>query len=227
MYRDASTARPDATETPAPPPVPAPPVEPAIAGWASAATAIHAVRRMPVPVLLRIDVVGTGSLLIDPRTTTYGGGLPVDALPREPAAVHIETRPVDAGTAGFDTPTGDLDALLWSIGERSFGDRPASWLWANDRYRLVRWPGITQIRIGLDDIRIFAALAATHLAVPELAAAANVELGQAQRVVNALSLMGYLETSSSAPPPTPRSPATAEETAARGLFGRLRRRLGI
>jgi len=199
---------------------------PGMSGWASAASAIYAVRRMPTPVLLRIDVVGTGSVLLDPRVAGYGGGVPIESLPAEPTAIRVETHPVDGAESEVTEDQAEFDGLMWFIGQHAFGDARATWLWPNDRYKITRWPGVTRIALGLDEIRLFAALATTHLSLEELAAAASVDERHAQRALNALSLMGVLETSSSAPPPTPRAPETARG-ATRGLFGRLRARLGI
>ena len=190
-------------------------------GWGAAAMAIHAIRRMPVPVLLRIDLIGTGAITIDPRVPGYGGGLQIIQLADHPRAVVVETH---AATEAPTTQTGDLEGLLWFIGERAFGEQPATWLWPGDRFRLTRWPSVAQIAIGLDEIRIFAALGAAHLNAAELANAAQVAPGKAQRAINALSLMGLLDNASSAPPPTPMPPRS---TPASGLFGRLRQRLGL
>ncbi|WP_167051001.1 hypothetical protein [Salinibacterium sp. ZJ77] len=229
---------------------PAPTLAPDASGWASTATAIHAVRRMPAQVLLRIEVVNVGSIVIDPRVDGYSG-IPADELPVAPAAVYVETHPVESAPPVLG-PLGDLDAVLWHIGELSFGDERATWLWPTDRYRLVRWPRITRLAVELDTIKMFAALGAAMITVEELADAADVPLARAQRTVNALSLMGLLTTATAAPPapradaprvdaahasePSPDrrtapGPALArhsgEKHSSHGLFSRLRKSLGL
>ena len=228
---------------------PSPSLAPQLSGWASAATAIHAVRRMPDPVVLRIDVVGVGPIVIDPRVDGYSGIPPAD-LPATPAAVRIATHPAET-TPPVLGPLGDLDAALWHIGELAFGDERATWLWPADRYGLIRWPRITRLAVELDAIKMFAALGAAMITVDELAAAAEVPLSRAQRTINALSLMGLLTTATAAPPAPRRDatlvdPATAsepphqrtsskpaaarhahEKRTAHGLFSRLRKSLGM
>jgi len=182
--------------------------------------AIHSVRRMPSPVLLRLDIVGFGPITIDPRSGTYLG-VEVAALPAMPDALSIETHPAPAAPA--ETGSGNaLDGLLWFIGTHAFGSERATWLWPGDRYRLVRWPRLVAIPDAHDEVPVLAALGAAALNAAELAEAADITPERAQRTINALSLMGLLESESAAPPPTPRPPTAATG----GLFGRLRKRLG-
>ena len=185
--------------------------------------AIHAVRRMPTPVLLRIDVVGVGSIMIDPRQEGYAG-VAADVLPVHPSAVRVETHPAEALPTADEAPH-DLDAALWFIGANAFDTARASWLWPGDRYRLTRWPRVTRLDIDIEMLKMFAALGTTMISVEELAEAAEVPVAQAQRAINALSLMGLLESSSAAPPPAP--PRASRRPEAHGLFGRLRRSLGF
>lgn len=197
---------------------------PTTAGWASAAMAVHAVRRMPDPVLLRLDVIGSGSVTIDPRFHAWAGEFALADFPVDPPAVVIETRPAPPdGRPVFDLPGDDLDGLLWRIGTAAFGDAPATWRWPDDRYHLTRWPSLAQLPITVDEVRMLAMLANAFASPAELADAAGCELAAAERVVNGLSLIGILETSSAAPPPQPAPPRHAT----RGLLRRLRDRLGI
>jgi hypothetical protein len=182
--------------------------------------AVHAVRRMPNPVLLRLDIVGAGSVTIDTARTEYAGDLVLTSALAVPECVVIATHPA----TGIPLPGArDLDPLLWFVGLNAFDDRPASWLWPDDRYRLVRWPNL--LDAGTADIRMFAALANAHLSPAELASVAGTDGAAARRVINALTLMGVLDTSSHVPPPQPA--ATTTKTTTTGLFGRLRRRLGL
>ena len=206
--------------------VPAMPA-PQAGGWASAAMAIHAIRRMPTPVLLRVDIVGVGTIHLDPRTEGYVG-VAAELLPEHPIAVSVETHPVDNAASASDTFDGDLDAVLWFIGEHAFGDERASWLWPGDRYQLTRWPRVTLLALDIDAIKMFAALGAAAITLDELVGAAEVSRERAQRALNALSLMGLLESSTAAPtPPPPPATAPTNPPAASGLFARLRRSLGL
>ncbi|MEO5535948.1 MAG: hypothetical protein ABIR17_12555 [Pseudolysinimonas sp.] len=196
---------------------------PSTAGWASAAVAIHSVRRIPTPVLLRLDVVGHGSLSIDFRHHAYAWDVPLDHFPEAPAAVLVETHPTtEDAPPPFALPGRDLDGLLWLIGRHAFIDEPASWLWADDRYRLTRWPNLAQLPITLDEVRMTAMLGNADATPAELAAAGGVTEAAAQRVVNAFSLMGILRASAVAP-----APVAEPQVQVSGLFARLKARLGL
>lgn len=195
---------------------------PSTDGWSGAAMAIHAVRRMSTPVLLRIDVVGAGTIAIDPRRHAYSGDLDLARLPEHPTAVVVETHPADHGDAGVDGPGRDLDGLLWRIGTVAFDDRPASWRWPGDRYRMLRWPNLGEIGAGPDDLRALAMLATTAATPEEVAAATGADRGRVERIVNALGLIGIVDSGSAAPP-QPSAPVVQR----RGLFQRLRDRLGF
>lgn len=194
---------------------------PSTAGWSGAAMAIHAVRRMPTPVLLRVDVVGAGTIAIDPRRHAYTGDLDLERLPEHPEAVLVETHPAD-GEVAVDGVGRDLDGLLWRIGVAAFDDRPASWRWPGDRYRMLRWPNVAEIGATPDDLRVFAMLAVTAATPAEIAETTGVGIGRAERILNALGLIGIVEAGQSAPH-QPAAPVPAR----RGLLQRLRERLGI
>jgi hypothetical protein len=71
---------------------------------------------------------------------------------------------------------------------------------------------------------MIAALGNSYASVAELAAFAGVKVSEAQRLINALSLMRILSASPSAP-----APAVVPQTAAdkrQSLFARLRKRIG-
>lgn len=183
--------------------------------------AIHAVQGMPTPVLLRLDVVGVGLITIDARHHAYAGDIVPATFPAHPAAVLLETRAAPPGDSPVLGHARDLDGLLWMIGAHAFGEQPATWLWPEDRYRLSRWPNLGSVAVGMDEVRMFGMLANVFATPAELAAAVGCALGTAQRAINALSLMGILRTSAAASPPEP-APMVH-----RGLFQRLRDRLGI
>lgn len=189
-----------------------------------AAMAIHAVRNLSAPVLLHLDIVGTGTISIDPRFNAYDGAIGTESFPAHPGTVLVQTQPMPLDAPPqFELPGRDLDGLLWMIGAHAFGDRPASWLAPNARYRLTRWPNLSALPIGIDEVRMLATLAHAHASPAELAASAGCELSTAQRLVNALSVIGILDASSEAPTPQ-RVPVRTNQ---RGLFRRLRERLGF
>jgi hypothetical protein len=141
--------------------------------------------------------------------------------------VHTGLETVFAGEGSppmFELPGQDLDGLLWQIGLNSFDGAPAFWLAPGERYRLTRWPNLTQHSHNMSQVKMIAVLGNAYVSTAELAAYTGVDLGDAQRLVNALSLMRILSRSAEAP-----AVVVAPQTAAvkrQSLFGRLRKRLG-
>jgi hypothetical protein len=192
---------------------------PTVMGWASAAVAIQSVRRIPTPVLLRLDVVGFGSLTVDFRHHAYAWETPLESFPEEPAAVLIETHPTTPDApAPFALPGRDLDGLLWLIGKHAFPSRPATWLWEGDRYRLGRRPDLADASLTLEEVRMTAVLMNAAVTPTELAEAVDAPLETAQRLVNAYSLMGILRAEPAQGAPVAHLPAAP----ARGILERLR-----
>lgn len=204
----------DSVAVPSSPPPPAPP------GWTGAAMAIHAVRRMPTPMVVSLQPDELDPIYIDMRGYVYLWGLPLDEFPDEPTTVLIGTRairdaePAFAGDDFIDHPPAfagaSLEPLLWLIGTRAFGGARASWLRSGDRYRLYRWPDLALLPMTDEQQRIVKASAAGFMVVEKLAQRAKVEVEAAQRVINALSLMGLLRRHAAAnaapdapPPPQP------------------------
>lgn len=213
----------DAVTRPAPLDVHA--VHPLTEGWAGAAMAIHAVQRRPDSMYLRLDVSGHGLLSIDFRHHAYDWGTPLELVPERPATVLVETHPTFPGApALFALPGRDLDPLLWIIGRAAFGDAPAPWLEAGRRYRLARWPGLSELSITLDQVRMTSMLGNGFATAHELAAAAGVTPAEAQRTMNAYALLDILRAAPDAP--SSPAPVAAESATRRGLFARLRSRLG-
>ncbi|OYX58830.1 MAG: hypothetical protein B7Y93_01175 [Micrococcales bacterium 32-70-13] len=198
-------------------PVPAPPTAPP--GWTGAAMAIHAVRRMPTPMVVTLQPEGLEPMQIDMRGYVYQWARPLADFPDDPGPVAISTRairdaePAFAGDDFVDHPPAfagsSLEPLLWLIGTRAFSGGRASWLRSGDRYRLYRWPDFSLLPVTDQEQGIVKASAAGFMVVEKLAQRARVEVEAAQRVVNALSLMGLLRRHAArgaapdAPPPPP------------------------
>jgi hypothetical protein len=200
------------------------PSAPYAAGWASAATAVHGIRQLAAPMLLALDPAGLPRIVIDLRHRAFDWPLPLDALPSEPESVHVATQPVAADDpAPFTLPGRPLDALLWMIGRDAFTDRPAPWM-RGERFRLSRWPNLTDLPHDADELAMIAVLANGWADVRELAAAVAVPETAAQRLVNALGLMDVLRVLE---PEAEHVPRPRVRTERRGLFARLRNRLGI
>lgn len=196
-------------------------------GWTSAAIAVHSILQIAQPMFLRLEPAGCGPITIDFRHHAFEWGTSLDDFPDEPATVLVETEPTTADEPPlFALPGADLDTLLWTMGLHSFQDERAFWLRPGDHYRLTRWPDLRSIDHSMDQMRMIAMLGNISLSVEQLAAAADVEVAHAQRLLNALSLMGVLESAveARAAASVPVAPVASTH---RSLFSRLREKLGL
>jgi hypothetical protein len=206
-------------------PPPQAPDFPVMVGWTQAAMAVQGVLLLNTPVHLRMSLESHDPLLIDFRHHAFSWSTPLDEFPVDAVHTGLQTVPTSADDPPFfDLPGQNLDGLLWVMGLNAFKDRPAFWLSPDDRYRLTRWPNLNQHSHNLSHVRMIAVLGNTYASAAELAAFADVELAEAQRLINALSLMRILTRSAAAPAAT--MAPQPEEAQHEGLFARLRKRLG-
>ncbi len=207
--------------------VPAPPTEesPVTVGWTQAAIAVSSVLSLNTPMHLKMHIEMHGPLLIDFRHHAFSWATPLEYFPVDAVHTRLETVPTGPDEPPlFELPGQDLDGLLWEMGLNSFGGAPAFWLGPNERYRLTRWPNLTRHSHNMSHVRMIAALGNAYVSTAELAAFAGVGASDAQRLVNALSLMQILSRSSAAPAPAVAPPTAAAKR--KSLFDRLRKRLG-
>jgi hypothetical protein len=198
---------------------------PVTVGWTPAAMAVQAVLSLGTPVHLRMSIESHEPLLIDFRHHAFSWSTPLEDFPVDAVHTRLETVPTSADDPPFfELPGQDLDGLLWQMGINAFDGRHAFWLSPGERYRLVRWPNLTQHSHSLSQVRMIAVLGNAYASAAELAAFADVEVSEAQRLINALSLMRILVRSVEAPAAT-MAPQTAEAKRD-SLFARLRKRLG-
>lgn len=193
--------------------------------WTSAAIAIHSIALIDAPMVLRLHVDEHAPLIIDFRTGAFSWARPLSRFPGHPRRVEVETECVTAtAPSPVEPPGADLDRLLWLIGGHSFQGHPASWLTPGQRHRLARWPNLTRHAHAPDQVRMTAMLAASAFTAAELAAGADTDVIDAQRLINTYSLMGILREGVDAEA-APVLPRPSSETSARGgLFQRLRDR---
>jgi hypothetical protein len=198
---------------------------PVTVGWTHAAIAVYSVLRLNTPVNLKMLIEMHGPLLIDFRHHAFSWSTPLEIFPVDAVHTGLETEPTGADDPPyFELPGQDLDGLLWEMGINSFGGAAAYWLPPDERYKLTRWPNITRHSHNLGQMKMMAALGNTYASTTELAALAGVDESEAQRLINALSLMRILSRSAEAPA----APAVKETAATKrqSLFTRLRKRLG-
>jgi hypothetical protein len=209
----------------APEPAPQPGSFPVAVGWTQATIAVSSVMVLKTPMNLKMNIEMHGPLLIDFGRHAFSWSTPLENFPLDAVHTGLETIPGGADAPPmFELPGKDLDGLLWQMGINSFDGAPAFWLSPGERYRLTRWPNLTQHSHNMSQVRMIAVLGNAYVSTAELAKYSGVDEAEAQKLVNALSLMRILSRSAEAPA----APMVAETAAAkrRSLFGRLRKRLG-
>ncbi|MGV8886271.1 MAG: hypothetical protein ACOH1T_11890 [Microbacteriaceae bacterium] len=192
-------------------------------GWARLAMAVNPLQGSSDAIVL-VDLADGALIVIDWGRKDYwwqsAGPVPV-----EPTITNIRLlRGEGARLPYMVEEPDDLQTLLWHVGIHAFPNAIAWWFTEGSRYQLTRWPDFTSFAHEPDDVRMTALLGTAPYSTTELAAAAGVDIVDAQRLLNALSLMGLVRETpveaSAAPPPPP----VTERP--RGLFSRLRARLG-
>jgi hypothetical protein len=186
--------------------------------WARIAMAIVSARQSG-GALLTIESYDQPLLVIDLDRHEFTWTGVADTFPASVSVRRVEQSPIAnvALLGGYD-----LDILLWTVGAVAFGERQAGWLDPDSRVRLIGWPNLTVLDHTPEHVRMTASLGSAFMTASELAQSAGVEVGEAQRLINALGLMDLLRSApivDTASPDLPRTP--------RGLFKRLRDRLGI
>lgn len=198
---------------------------PTALGWTQAAIAVNSVLQLSIPMFLKMELDAHGPLLIDFRYHAFAWSTPLSEFPANAILMGLETEPTDLEAALlFDMPGQNLDGLLWLIGINSFNGARASWLAPDGRYKLTRWPNLTQHAHTMRQMHMMAILGNAYLSAAELAAMAGVDESEAQKLINALSLMRILEHSEEAPAAVVAEP---EESRRESLFTRLRAKLGL
>ncbi len=199
--------------------------EPTPLGWTQASIAVNSVLQLSIPMFLKMELDAHGPLLIDFRYHAFAWSTPLADFPANAILVGLETEPTDLAAALlFDMPGQNLDGLLWLMGINSFDGQRASWLAPDERYKLSRWPNLTQHAHTMRQMHMMAILGNAFLSVRELADMAGVAESEAQRLINALSLMRIIEHSAEVPATEVAEPETAKRES---LFSRLRVKLGL
>jgi hypothetical protein len=198
---------------------------PVTVGWTHAAIAVNSALRLGTQVNLRMLIEMHGPLLIDFQHHAFSWSTPLDQFPVDAVHTGLETEPIGPDSPPFfELPGEDLDRLLWEMGINSFGGAPAYWLPPGDRYKLTRWPNLTRHSHTIKQMQMMAVLGNTYASVSELAKMTGSDQQDAQRLVNALSLMRILSRSTDAPAAEPVKQTAAEKK--QNIFGRLLKKLG-
>ena len=193
-------------------------------GWTQSAVAVNSILQLSLPMLLKMEIEGHDPLYVDFRYHAFSWSTPLENFPVDAVHTGLATEPTDLDSPPlFELPGQNLDGLLWQIGINSFGGASASWLPPGGRFKLSRWPNLTKHAHTIRQMHMMAMLGNAHVSASELAAFAGVDESEAQRLINALSLMRIVSHSVDTPAPELIEAVAVQPS---GLFARLRARLG-
>lgn len=213
-------------------PAPAGPIvdlpEPAgLYDWSDVATALHHASLQDEQVILTVRAAGMPPITIDVAERIFWWDIDLTAFPKRVDDLRVGRAP--RVFAELPQHAGsDLELLLWRVGNASFPGASAPWLDDRHRVKLRRWPNLTVIPHDADQLQMTSMLAHAHLTAGELAAVARTTVDAAQTLITAYDLMGLLQYVTDVPagPSAPAVAFTLPESEPRGLFARLRARLG-
>ncbi len=175
-------------------PTPPKPVTPD--NWDTIVAAIHSISSMGQPVLLTLTAKNMKPIWIDFNTRRFYMEAVMSEIPAIPIGVKVFSHPIDPESPPYPwVAWKSLDALLWNIGERAFATGQALWLIYGERYTLSRWPNLTEISYGVDDLRSISMLANGMITIDELALVARTSVEHSQKIISILSLLGVLRGS--------------------------------
>jgi hypothetical protein len=197
-----------------------------ISGWAPLAVRLHHAFRWDEDVIVTASADGIPALQVDTTDRAFWWDRNLSDFPTEVGELSLTTEV--RNVSAHSTEIGKhLEPLLWLLGRRAFSGEPAPWL-APGRFRLRRWPNLTSLEHDSDELQMTSVLGHAALTAKELAGIAEVTLAKAQDFINALSLMDLLRyLPEEVETPTIQPVAAPVDDAPRGLFGRLRQRLGL
>lgn len=191
--------------------------------WAEVASAVRAALVQNAPVVLTVPVGPRDMLQIDVPRQSYEWATPLDQFPVGATGLTVASHPAADPSPGL----GNLEGLLWTLGNNAFHGTRASWLDEAHRVRLARWPNLPKHMHSMKQMYMLAVLGNAYFTAAELAAAAKATEAEAHDLINALSLMRLLKYSTEAPAfIVPAPVADAAPQPSQGLFARLLARLG-
>lgn len=164
-------------------------------GWETIATNIKGLIEFPSNSVLHVAIEGQTVLIIDPQYKAYSWNVPLHDFPKTIGVASSEIIKVgDNDPAALQGMGNVLEPLLWLIGSNAYGGVPAPWLKKNERYKLVRWPNLTDFDLSLDQIYLTSVLGNTPASIDELVLSSGASESEVVNTINALSLMGILST---------------------------------
>lgn len=155
--------------------------------------AVRSATKKRQELLLTLTADNMTPIWLDLRTKRFFTESPLDELPEETVNPKLYAKLIDPNDPPFPWVNWrSIDAILWTIGERAFAEKRARWLILGERYSLVRWPNLTQISYGSDELNAISMLANGLLTVEELALVARISVEKSANLISTLSFMGVL-----------------------------------
>lgn len=155
--------------------------------------AVRSAAKKRQELLLTLTADNMTPIWLDLRTKRFFTESPLDELPEETVNPKLYAKLIDPNDPPFPWVNWrSIDAILWTIGEKAFAEKRARWLILGERYSLVRWPNLTQISYGSDELNAISMLANGLLTVEELALVARISVEKSANLISTLSFMGVL-----------------------------------
>lgn len=180
-----------AQDTPTPESAVTPTTSPS--GWDNVVAAVRSATKKRQELLLTLTADNMTPIWLDLRTKRYFSETPLDEFPEETINPKLYAKLIDPNDPPFPWVNWrSIDAILWTIGGKAFAKKRARWLILGERYSLVRWPNLTQISYGSDELNAVSMLANGLLTVEELALVARISVEESAELISTLSFMGVL-----------------------------------
>ena len=219
---------PERSPIPVPPPVaPAPVAAPRSAMLILAETISKALASSR-PGVIKALVGSHDPMWIDLRQRVFAAPFQLTEMPETGSGIELELIAAsDDAPSPVAAPGTNLEKLLWHIGLRAAGARPAPWVDPTARYRLKYWPNFAELPHSINHMNIAARLGSEALTAKEVSEKCRVDMGVVTSSINAMMLMGLLREQTG-PEIRQIRTVTKPEQVGRisGLIGRFRSKFG-
>lgn len=180
------------------------------------------------PGVIKAVVARHEPMWIDLRQRIFAAPFQLAELPESGTGIDLEMiAAADDAPSPVAAPGSSLDKLLWHIGLRAAGSRPAPWVDPAARYRLKYWPNFAELPHSINHMNIAARFGSEALTAKEVSEKCRVDMAVVVSSINAMMLMGLLREQTG-PEIRHIRTVTKPEQVGRisGLIGRFRSKFG-
>lgn len=167
--------------------------------WKDSATAVDVariiLRARNEAALYQIGFDSTTTVYLDGTRSLLVAHQSVEELLAELPAQHILGVRISPNAPDPTFSSSSLDKLSWQLAQHLLPARLLPWLTeatSDGAFQLLRWPDFGRLGRSAAQVSMAAALTKRHLSPMQLAKASNVSLDDAQRFINACSLLNIL-----------------------------------